>query len=99
MENIVIKNYSNVPGRGLMNAGGYKQRIEFLDSFDIDFDPVVTTSLKLEQVKNNIESFIGSVEIPVGIVGPLIMNTGPGKKEDMFGVVGTTEGALVASMN
>ncbi len=99
MEEKIWKAATPIPGRGLMNQTGYKQRIDFLQNFEIDFEPVVNTELKLEQVKNNIESFIGSVEIPVGIVGPLLLKRNDDSLEEVFGAIGTTEGALVASMS
>ncbi len=99
MEQKILKAATAIPGRGLMNQAGYQQRIDFLHNFEIDFEPVVNTELKLEQVKHNIESFIGSVEIPVGVVGPLLMKHPDNTLEEMFGAIGTTEGALVASMS
>lgn len=99
MKNILNPFRSSVPGRGLMNTSGHEQRMKFLETFPVSLQPVILSSLKLEQVKNNIESFIGSVEVPVGLVGPLLMKTESERTEEIFGVVGTTEGALVASMN
>ncbi|MCW3104798.1 MAG: hypothetical protein JWO09_3238 [Bacteroidetes bacterium] len=98
MKNILNPFRASVPGRGLMNTSGHEQRMKFLGTFPVNLQPVLLGSLKLEQVKNNIESFIGSVEVPVGLVGPLLKK-GQEHTEEIFGVVGTTEGALVASMN
>jgi hydroxymethylglutaryl-CoA reductase (NADPH) len=99
MKNILNPFRSSVPGRGLMNSAAHELRMAFLETFPADLQQVTASSLKPEQVKNNIESFIGSVEVPVGLVGPLLMRTGEEGTEETFGVVGTTEGALVASMN
>lgn len=91
--------YGTVPGRGMMNSESYTKRMEFLKKFPVDLRPVTDCVLKTEQLKNNIESFIGCVEVPVAIVGPLMQNTETGGKQELFGVIGTTEGALVASIN
>ena len=48
--------------------------------------------------KRNIENFIGSVEIPVGIAGPLKLN-GDYAKGEFYIPLATTEGTLVASAN
>jgi hydroxymethylglutaryl-CoA reductase (NADPH) len=98
MESVTLNKCSNIPGKGLMNPDSHQQRIGYLKTFDINFEPVLNTTLKLDEVKNNIESFIGSIEIPIGIVGPLLMKNEAGVKQEIFGAVGTTEGALVASM-
>lgn len=48
--------------------------------------------------QNNIENFIGAVQVPVGIVGPLRVN-GMHAKGDHYVPLATTEAALVASYN
>jgi hydroxymethylglutaryl-CoA reductase (NADPH) len=54
--------------------------------------------LDTQSIQNNIESFIGSTEIPIGLVGPIAFNQN-GVQELVYAPVGTLEGALVASMN
>lgn len=51
------------------------------------------------EVKSNIESYIGTCSIPVGLVGPLLFQKSESEFEDVFTNIATTEGALVASMN
>jgi hydroxymethylglutaryl-CoA reductase (NADPH) len=91
--------YKNVPGRGLMCESAYKQRIEFFKSLVKDSEIITSTNISLEQVQNNIESFIGSVELPLGLAGPLLFNSEENQQELVYTGICTTEGALVASMN
>lgn len=54
------------------------------------FDPVLA--------EKNIENMFGSVQIPVGFVGPILVN-GDNAKGEFLVPMATTEGALVASVN
>lgn len=87
-----------IPGRGLNSAHALKQRNEYMNKEGFDLSHISKHSLNLATIDNNIESFIGSVEVPLGIVGPLLYNTN-NQKELVYCVAGTLEGALVASMN
>ena len=51
---------------------------------------------KLERYQNNIENFIGTVKVPVGIAGPLRVR-GLFANDDYYLPLATTEAALVAS--
>jgi len=55
-----------------------------------------STSLKSEQLQGNIENFLGSVEIPVGLAGPLYF-LGDHVHGPVLMALATSEGALVAS--
>jgi len=90
--------YITVPGRGLNTKSAIKYRIDYLDKNNFKTEEIQATSLNHIDIQNNIESFIGSVEIPVGIIGPLRLNTGS-DFEDVYTVGATLEGALIASMN
>lgn len=94
----MMENYPIVPGRGLVTAAATKMRLEYLASMQNAVPHIAETALPLPAIQHNIESFIGSVEIPVGLVGPLLFRDN-NKEELVHGVVGTLEGALVASMN
>lgn len=87
-----------VPGRGLTTRTATDLRQNFLQGQGLSFDAIADSQLDIKSIQNNIESYIGSVEIPVGVVGPIAFNNG-GKTELVYGAVGTLEGALVASMN
>lgn len=51
-----------------------------------------------DTVKKNIENPIGTIQIPVGVVGPVIINTGD-ETIETYAPMATTEGALLASVN
>ncbi|MEW8066946.1 MAG: hydroxymethylglutaryl-CoA reductase [Candidatus Thiodiazotropha endolucinida] len=59
-------------------------------------DPV--TEAGMEAYQRNIENFIGTVKVPVGIAGPLRVN-GLFAQGDYYVPLATTEAALVASYN
>jgi hydroxymethylglutaryl-CoA reductase (NADPH) len=56
------------------------------------------TGTDMEAYQNNIENFIGTVKLPVGITGPLRVN-GLFAQGDYYVPLATTEAALVASYN
>ena len=86
-------NYINVPGRGLMNQTAFDLRMDYLETLaeDIKKD-VKSDSILLSQIQNNIESFIGTIEIPLGLVGPLLFLDKNKEPED-------TEGKTVVEVN
>jgi hydroxymethylglutaryl-CoA reductase (NADPH) len=51
-----------------------------------------------EQCRPNIENMIGSVQVPLGIAGPVLIK-GENAKGEFFLPLATSEGALVASVN
>ena len=51
-----------------------------------------------QSLKGNIENFIGFAQVPIGLVGPLLMDGTDGINEHWVPMA-TTEGALVASYN
>jgi hydroxymethylglutaryl-CoA reductase (NADPH) len=51
---------------------------------------------QLEQYEHNVENYIGTVRLPVGVIGPLRVN-GIFAKGDFYVPLATTEAALVAS--
>jgi hydroxymethylglutaryl-CoA reductase (NADPH) len=64
-------------------------KLDNLGIFSIDVDRVV---------KRNCENMIGTVQVPVGIAGPLLVN-GEYAHGNHYLPLATTEGALVASVN
>jgi hydroxymethylglutaryl-CoA reductase (NADPH) len=87
-----------VPGRGLTTHSATQVRWDFMDKLDIDITDIKNHQINLKSIQNNIESFIGSTEIPLGLVGPLLFQE-EDKEELIYCPVGTLEGALVYSMN
>lgn len=90
--------YKTVPGRGLVTQKAIEIRKEYLKKLGLEIDEIEKSEISNEQIHKNIESLIGSVELPLGILGPLKYNSKNGT-EDVFCVGGTLEGALIASMN
>lgn len=54
---------------------------------------------KEEAYKKNIENYIGTVKVPVGISGPLRIRQGSFARGDFYVPLATTEAALVASVS
>jgi len=90
--------YNLVPGRGLVTRSAMIYRSDYLKGLGFSMQAIEQTLFEHTDVQNNIESLIGSVEIPTGIVGPLTYQQG-GQTESVFCVGATLEGALIASMN
>ncbi|MEF1311671.1 hydroxymethylglutaryl-CoA reductase [Vibrio mytili] len=70
--------------------------LEKVTDKDLLLDPF--TQSHCQSYTNNIEHFIGTVNVPVGIAGPLRVN-GLHANNDYFVPLATTEAALVASYN
>jgi hydroxymethylglutaryl-CoA reductase (NADPH) len=87
-----------IPGRGLIIPSAIKARQDFLISREFKIDKIADCNIDPAEIQKNIESFVGTVEIPVGIVGPLLFNHSK-KNELVYTLAGTLEGAMVASMN
>lgn len=93
-----LKHYKTVPGRGLLTSSAIQYRKEFLDENQMHIDEIEKTSINYSDIQNNIESLVGSIEIPVGLVGPLTFISN-GNEEEAYCLGATLEGALIASMN
>ena len=93
-----MTDYPIVPGRGLVTSTAKELRLDYLQDLGLGLDEVSQVGLRADDIKNNIESNVGSVEIPVGLVGPLLFKKKEGF-EYVHTLVGTLEGALIASMN
>lgn len=93
-----MEDYPIVPGRGLNTRDATEMRHKYLEHIGISVKALAETKLDYELIRNKIESFIGSVEIPVGIVGPLLFRNGD-KEELVYTAAAALEGALIASMN
>src|SRR3989338_6593745 len=86
--------------KDISEKGKMKQRQKLLKSMiRSDLTELFQTSLDINKVaKKNCENFIGSVEIPVGLAGPLQIQSDIVPKQIIIPLA-TTEGALVASTN
>lgn len=75
-------------------------RREFLEKkYKIQLPNIANYSLDMEEAqKRNIENPIGTIQIPVGLAGPLKIN-GINTQGEFYVPLATTEGALVASVN
>ena len=92
-----IQHLPQVPGRGVYDEEARQKRIAFIqEQTRSDLSQTGLTHLDPTRLMGNIENLIGSVEIPVGVAGPLLFKgtsvTGP-----IYLPLATTEGALVAS--
>lgn len=82
------------------HEAGYKNRIEVLHEagHSTEYIQGLKSLDDVEQLKGNIENYIGMAQIPIGMAGPVLVN-GTAAKGDFLVPMATTEGALVASYN
>ena len=75
-------------------------RREFIERYsDCELNQIANYTLDMEQAfSKNIENPIGTVQIPIGVAGPLKIN-GDNANDEFFVPLATSEGALVASIN
>jgi hydroxymethylglutaryl-CoA reductase (NADPH) len=86
-----------IPARGLYTEDARLERLQYIrDNTDASLDRVAETTLDAKALVSNIEALIGSVEIPVGIAGPLHIKGGHANGL-FYAPMATTEGALLAS--
>ncbi|MBD3932852.1 hydroxymethylglutaryl-CoA reductase [Streptomyces chumphonensis] len=86
-----------VPGKGLHTEAARVSRLTWLrEVTGTALGTLQHTRLDPEQLSGNIEGLVGSVEIPVGVAGPLLFD-GPVVRGEIYAPLATTEGALVAS--
>lgn len=87
-----------LPGRGHYSEEMRMKRLQFLrNATRAKLDHYNDTGFDPEKLTSNIENFIGSLQIPVGVAGPLVVKRN-GHKELVYAPFATTEGALVASI-
>lgn len=86
-----------LPLRGRYDEDSRIQRLSYLEGkVGKKISHIRNTSLCSDKLNHNIESFIGSIEIPVGIAGPLLID-GENVSGLIYAPFATTEGALIAS--
>ncbi len=90
-------NLPKVPARGLYTEEARQERLAFArEMTGASLAEVACTRLDPRKLVSNIEAFIGSVEIPVGLAGPLHIR-GREAQGLFYAPLATSEGALVAS--
>jgi NADP-dependent 3-hydroxy-3-methylglutaryl-CoA reductase len=95
------RNYEalRVPRRRVFNRETWNERSTWLQEvFGQEFPALQGTRLDPVEVEGNVENFIGSVEVPVGLAGPMMFH-GRYAKGLIMAPMATSEGALVASTN
>ena len=86
-----------VPARGLYTEEARQQRLAFArETTGAQLSEVEQTRLDPKALVSNIEALVGSVEIPVGIAGPLHI-LGDHADGLYYAPMATSEGALLAS--
>ena len=68
------------------------------DETGTDLDSVGESYLAAADAESNIENLVGTVEVPMGVAGPVPVAGGE-REDDYYLPLATTEGALVASVN
>ena len=89
-----------VPGGRRATNDAVEQRWQLLAASPANRDALcdAQTLSQIEHYANNVENFIGTVKVPVGLAGPLRVN-GLFAKGDFLIPLATTEASLVASYN
>lgn len=86
-----------VPGRGQYTEDARTQRLNWLrERSRTALASLENTGLSAQNLVGNVENFIGSVEVPVGLAGPLLF-AGDDARGSIVAPFATSEGALVAS--
>lgn len=86
-----------IPGRGQYSDLARRQRLDWLRArTDARLATLENTGLNPQHLVGNVENFVGSVEVPVGLAGPLLF-AGEAAHGSIVAPLATTEGALVAS--
>ena len=92
-----IDSWPRLPARAQYTEAARQQRVSFLQNHTgVSLDEIAETSLDPESLTRVTESFIGTVEVPVGAAGPLLFH-GQQAEGHLFAPMATTEGSLVAS--
>ncbi len=76
-------------------------RREFIEeTTNTKLNTIANYTLDMESAsKKNIENPIGTIQIPIGVAGPLRINGEYIENDDFYVPLATSEGALVASVN
>ncbi len=75
-----------------------RERQRFVVESGASIDWIAKDPYPADAVKNNIENYIGTAKVPVGLAGPLLIH-GDHADGEFYVPLATTEGSLVASYN
>ncbi len=91
------KTQSSIPGRGIYTEEARLERLNFVrQSTGSELRGMDECQFDAEKLSGNIENLIGSIELPLGIAGPLLIN-GRNAHGNFYLPMATSEGALLAS--
>jgi NADP-dependent 3-hydroxy-3-methylglutaryl-CoA reductase len=77
-----------------------KSRLEKLrEATGLGLPTYATSLIDPRSLSGNIENFIGTLSIPIGIAGPLKINFSGDQYSEVYAPIATTEGALVSSIH
>jgi hydroxymethylglutaryl-CoA reductase (NADPH) len=86
-----------VPGRGQYSEKARRQRLDWLRGRSgAALATLEGAGLDAQTLVGNVENFVGSIKVPVGLAGPLLF-VGDAARGSVVAPLATTEGALVAS--
>ncbi len=92
-----LEELPKIPGRGDYSEQARLERLGWLGrTTGALLTPLQSTQLSAERLSSNLENMIGTVEVPVGLAGPLRFR-GQQARGLIYAPLATTEGALVAS--
>jgi hydroxymethylglutaryl-CoA reductase (NADPH) len=83
-------------GQGYSAADVARRRLWIEQKTGVALEHVGACSLATEQMRGNIENPVGTIQIPVGVAGPLLIH-GDHARGTFYVPLATTEGALVRS--
>ena len=86
-----------IPGRGLHTEEARQERLHHLrNRTGAQLRSLERMTLSAPSLSSNVENLVGSVEVPVGVAGPLLLS-GRAVRGMCYLPLATTEGALVSS--
>jgi NADP-dependent 3-hydroxy-3-methylglutaryl-CoA reductase len=87
-----------IPCKGDYSSEATQERLQFVRGrTEEDISKLALHHLSSEDMKGHVENFLGAVQIPVGLAGPLLFQ-GHDVQGPIYAPCATTEGALVASI-
>jgi len=92
------KTLPKLPARGNYTPDARVERLNFLEThLNTELPHFRASDLDAELLKKNVENYIGTVKVPVGVAGPLLFN-GQNATNFVYAPIATTEGALVSTI-